>query len=151
MAKFRTTRWWSPPAPPTTISATTSGKPLAPGLKTIEDATEIRSRLLLAFERAEREQNPEERRAWLNFVIVGGGPTGVELAGALGEIANDTLRHDFRHIDPREAAILLVEGEPRVLPTFPAGSLGQGRAAVDRARRAHPHQRARDADRCRAA
>ncbi len=92
---------------------------LAPGLKTIENATEIRSRLLLAFERAEREQNPEERRAWLNFVIVGGGPTGVELAGALGEIANDTLRHDFRHINPREASILLVEGEPRVLPTFP--------------------------------
>ena len=92
---------------------------LAPGLKTIENATEIRSRLLLAFERAEREQNPEERRAWLNFVIVGGGPTGVELAGALGEIANDTLRHDFRHINPREAAIVLVEGEPRVLPAFP--------------------------------
>jgi NADH:ubiquinone reductase (H+-translocating) len=92
---------------------------LAPGLKTIENATEIRSRLLLAFERAEREHNAEERRAWLNFVIVGGGPTGVELAGALGEIANDTLRHDFRHIDPREAAIMLVEGEPRVLPTFP--------------------------------
>jgi NADH dehydrogenase len=92
---------------------------LAPGLKTIENATEIRSRLLLAFERAEREQNAEERRAWLNFVIVGGGPTGVELAGALGEIANDTLRHDFRHINPREAAIMLVEGEPRVLPGFP--------------------------------
>jgi NADH dehydrogenase len=92
---------------------------VAPGLKTIENATEIRSRLLLAFERAEREGNPAARRAWLNFVIVGAGPTGVELAGALGEIANDTLRRDFRHIDPREAAILLVEGEPRVLPTFP--------------------------------
>src|SRR5664279_3432447 len=92
---------------------------VAPGLKTIENATAIRSRLLLAFERAERERDPAERRAWLNFVIVGGGPTGVELAGALGEIANDTLRHDFRHIDPREAAIMLVEGEPRVLPTFP--------------------------------
>jgi NADH:ubiquinone reductase (H+-translocating) len=92
---------------------------LAPGLKTIENATEIRSRLLLAFERAEREPDPAGRRAWLNFVIVGAGPTGVELAGALGEIANDTLRYDFRHIDPREAAILLVEGEPRVLPTFP--------------------------------
>jgi NADH dehydrogenase len=92
---------------------------VAPGLKTIENATEIRSRLLLAFERAERERDPAERRAWLNFVIVGGGPTGVELAGALGEIANDTLRRDFRHIDSREAAILLMEGEPRVLPTFP--------------------------------
>jgi NADH dehydrogenase len=92
--------------------------PLAPGLKTVEDATEIRSRLLFAFERAEREADEANRRAWLNFVIVGGGPTGVELAGALGEIANDTLRHDFRHINPREAQILLVEGEPRVLPSF---------------------------------
>ncbi|MEO8592118.1 MAG: NAD(P)/FAD-dependent oxidoreductase [Candidatus Solibacter sp.] len=92
----------------------------APGLKTIEDATEIRSRLLLAFERAERTTDPAERRAWLNFVVVGGGPTGVELAGALGEIANDTVRHDFRHIDPAESSILLVEGEGRVLPGFPA-------------------------------
>jgi NADH dehydrogenase len=92
---------------------------LAPGLKTVEDATEIRSRLLLAFEKAERETDPQERRAWLNFVIVGGGPTGVELAGALGEIANDTLRHDFRRINPKESQILLVEGEPRVLPGFP--------------------------------
>src|ERR1043165_7634899 len=92
---------------------------LAPGLKTIEDATAIRSRLLAAFEQAEREADPERRRAWLNFVIVGGGPTGVELAGALAEIANDTLRHDFRHIDPAEAQILLIEGEDRVLPLFP--------------------------------
>jgi NADH dehydrogenase len=94
--------------------------PLAPGLKTIEDATEIRRRLLLAFECAEREADEAERRAWLTFVIVGGGPTGVELAGALGEIANDTLRHDFRSIDPRESTILLVEGADRVLPSFPA-------------------------------
>jgi NADH:ubiquinone reductase (H+-translocating) len=93
---------------------------LAPGLKTIENATEIRSRLLLAFERAEREPDAAQRRAWLNFVIVGGGPTGVELAGALGEIANDTLRLDFRHINPSEAQIVLIEGEPRVLPGFPA-------------------------------
>jgi NADH dehydrogenase len=92
---------------------------LAPGLKTIENATAIRSRLLAAFEHAEREHDPAVRRAWLNFVIVGGGPTGVELAGALGEIARDTLRHDFRHIDPAEAQILLVEGEPRLLPHFP--------------------------------
>ena len=92
---------------------------LAPGLKTIEDATEIRSRLLAAFEHAEREPDLAKRRTWLNFVIVGGGPTGVELAGALGEIANDTLRHDFRHINPSEARILLIEGEGRVLPTFP--------------------------------
>jgi NADH dehydrogenase len=92
---------------------------LAPGLKTVEDATEIRSRLLAAFEHAEREPDPVKRRPWLNFVIVGGGPTGVELAGALGEIANDTLRHDFHHIDPREAQITLVEGESRLLPGFP--------------------------------
>jgi NADH dehydrogenase len=93
--------------------------PLAPGLKTIEDATEIRRRILLAFEFAEREPDAAERRAWLTFVIVGGGPTGVELAGALGEIANDTLRHDFRRINPAESTILLVEGTDRVLPSFP--------------------------------
>jgi NADH dehydrogenase len=94
--------------------------PLAPGLKTVEDATEIRGRVLEAFERAEREPDAARRQAWLTFVIVGGGATGVELAGALGEIANDTLRHDFRHIDPSESRILLVEGEDRVLPSFPA-------------------------------
>ena len=93
--------------------------PLAPGLKTVEDATEIRSRVLDAFERAEREPDLDKRRAWLTFVIVGGGPTGVELAGALGEIANDTLRHDFRRINPADAEILLIEGEDRVLPLFP--------------------------------
>ena len=93
--------------------------PLAPGLKTVEDATEIRSRVLDAFERAEREPDLVNRRAWLTFVIVGGGPTGVELAGALGEIANDTLRHDFRRINPADAEILLIEGEDRVLPLFP--------------------------------
>jgi NADH dehydrogenase len=92
---------------------------LAPGLKTIEDATAIRSRILQAFESAEREPDSDERRAWLTFVIVGAGPTGVELAGALGEIANDTLRHDFRRINPAEANILLLEGGERVLPSFP--------------------------------
>jgi len=92
---------------------------VAPGLKTIENATAIRSRLLAAFENAERETDAAKRREWLNFVIVGGGPTGVELAGALSEIANDTLRHDFHHIDPTEANIVLVEGESRVLPVFP--------------------------------
>ena len=93
-------------------------EPLAPGLKTVEDATEIRRRILLAFEEAEREPDPDRRHAWLTFVIVGGGPTGVELAGALGEIANDTLRRDFYHINPTESRILLVEGEDRVLPSF---------------------------------
>jgi NADH dehydrogenase len=94
-------------------------EPLAPGLKTIEDATEIRRRILIAFEEAEREPDADVRRAWLTFVVVGAGPTGVELAGALGEIANDTLRHDFRHINPAEARILLVEGSGRVLPPYP--------------------------------
>ncbi|HEY2015302.1 MAG TPA: FAD-dependent oxidoreductase, partial [Bryobacteraceae bacterium] len=89
------------------------------GLKTIEDATAIRSRVLAAYEHAERETDAEKRRAWLNFVIVGGGPTGVELAGALGEIANDTLRHDFHHINPAESQILLIEGAKHVLPLFP--------------------------------
>ena len=92
---------------------------IAPGLKTIENATAIRSKLLVAFEHAEREPDAAKRQEWLNFVIVGGGPTGVELAGALGEIARDTLRHDFRHINPAEAQILLIEGEPRLLPNFP--------------------------------
>ncbi len=94
-------------------------KPNAPGLKSIEDATEIRKKILFAFEAAERETAAERRRAWLTFVLVGGGPTGVELAGALAEIANDTLRHDFRSIDPRDAAIILIEGAGRILQTFP--------------------------------
>jgi NADH:ubiquinone reductase (H+-translocating) len=92
---------------------------LAPGLKTVEDATEIRSRVLRAFELAECETDPDRRHALLSFVIVGGGPTGVELAGALGEIANDTLRHDFRRINPAEAQIQLVEGDDRLLTAFP--------------------------------
>ena len=91
----------------------------APALKTIEDATEIRSRILLAFEKAEREPDTEARRAWLTFVVVGAGPTGVELAGALGEIANDTLRDDFRHIDPTGACIILIEAGERLLPVYP--------------------------------
>jgi NADH:ubiquinone reductase (H+-translocating) len=91
----------------------------APGLKTVEDATDIRRRILLAFETAEREADPEKRRAMMTFVIVGGGPTGVELAGALAEIANDTLKHDFRHIDPSSARIFLVEGGDRLLPSYP--------------------------------
>jgi NADH dehydrogenase len=92
---------------------------LAPGLKTIEDAIEIRRRILLAFERAERESDPSRMRTLLTFVVVGGGPTGVELAGALAEIARDTLSHEFRSIDPSHARILLVEGAPRVLSAYP--------------------------------
>ena len=90
----------------------------APGLKTIEDAVEIRRRVLGAFEQAERETNARRRAALLTFVVVGGGPTGVELAGALGELAHHTLRHDFRHIDTTQAKILLVEGAERLLPTY---------------------------------
>lgn len=91
----------------------------APALKTIEDATDTRARVLLAFEAAERETDPEKLRAWMTFVIVGGGPTGVELAGALAEIAHDTLKHDFRRIDPRQTRIVLVETAGRVLPSYP--------------------------------
>jgi NADH dehydrogenase len=91
----------------------------APGLKNVDDATHMRRQILLAFEAAEREPDPQKLRAWMTFVIVGGGPTGVELAGALGEIANDTLRNDFRNITPSEAQIILVEGTDRVLPTYP--------------------------------
>jgi NADH dehydrogenase len=91
----------------------------APGLKTLEDALEMRRRILLAFERAETETNPAERRALLTFVIVGAGPTGAELAGALGEIARHTLRREFRAIDPAEARILLVEGGARALAAYP--------------------------------
>ena len=91
----------------------------APGLKTLEDAVEMRRRILLAFERAETETDLAERRALLTFVIVGAGPTGAELAGALGEIARHTLRREFRSIDPAEARILLVEGGARVLTAYP--------------------------------
>ena len=92
---------------------------VAPGLKSIEDATAIRHKILFAFEAAEREHDPAARRAWLTFVVVGAGPTGVELAGALGEIAKDTLRDEFRSIRPEEANILLLDGSPRVLPPYP--------------------------------
>src|SRR3954467_3251475 len=91
----------------------------APGLKTIEDALEIRRRVLRAFEAAERETDPGRQRAWLNFVIVGGGPTGVELAGALSEIARQTMIRDFRRINPSSARVILVEGRDRVLPPYP--------------------------------
>jgi NADH dehydrogenase len=93
----------------------------APGLKSLDDATRIRRRILIAFEAAEREHVPERRREWMTFVVVGGGPTGVELAGALGEIANDTLRRDFRSINPPDARIILVEMLDRVLPGYPEG------------------------------
>ena len=90
----------------------------APGLKTIEDALEIRRRVLFAYEAAEREPDPAARARWMTFVVVGGGPTGVELAGALAEIARHALRNDFRAIDPGEARVLLMEGQDRLLPSF---------------------------------
>jgi NADH:ubiquinone reductase (H+-translocating) len=94
-------------------------EPLAPGLKRIEDATEIRRRILLAFERAENETDSDERGRLMNLVIVGGGPTGVELAGATAELARRALAKDFRNIDPRIARIILVEAGPRLLSSFP--------------------------------
>jgi NADH:ubiquinone reductase (H+-translocating) len=94
-------------------------EPFAPGLKTIEDALEIRRRVLLAFELAERQAAAGESKAQLNFVVVGGGPTGVELAGTLAEISRHVLAHEFRSIDPARTHILLLEGGPRVLPSYP--------------------------------
>jgi NADH dehydrogenase len=93
--------------------------PFAPGLKTIEDATEIRRRVLLAFELAERQKVEHGWHPPLNFVVIGGGPTGVELAGAISDIAQLYMKHDFRHIDPRKARVLLLEGSPRVLAAYP--------------------------------
>jgi NADH dehydrogenase len=97
----------------------------APGLKSIEEATTIRHKILYAFEVAERISDPEQRRAWLTFVIVGGGPTGVEMAGAIGEIARQTLKDDFRSIRPEEAQIVLLDGSPRLLMSFSKGLSGK--------------------------
>ena len=94
-------------------------KTTAPGLKTVEDALEMRRRIFMAFEATEKETDPEKRRAWLTFVIVGGGPTGVELAGAIAELAFNTLKQYFRNIDTRETKILLLEGLDRILPPYP--------------------------------
>jgi len=102
----------------------------APGLKSIEEATQIRHKILYAFEAAEREQDPGRRRDWLTFVIVGGGPTGVELAGAMAEIAHDTVRHDFRSIHPQDARIFLLEAGPRFLPTYPEDLSAKAKAAL---------------------
>ena len=104
----------------------------APSLKTVEEATNIRQKILLAFERAERSASEAEARAWLTFVIVGAGATGLELAGALAEIANETLKHDFRRINPSEAQILLLEGGPRILTAFPEDLAGKAERLVSR-------------------
>jgi NADH dehydrogenase len=104
----------------------------APGLKTLEDALEIRRRVLLAFERAERERDPVRRQALLTFVVIGGGPTGVEMAGALAEISRQSLTRDFRHIDPGSARILLLEGGPSVLSAFPESLRESARRDLER-------------------
>ena len=104
----------------------------APGLKSLEDAAEIRRRILIAFEAAEREHDPARRAEWMTFVVVGGGPTGVELAGALGEIANDTLRRDFRSINPADARIVLVEALDRVLPPYPPDRSASARRQLEK-------------------
>lgn len=104
----------------------------APGLKSLEDALEIRRRVLFAFEEAEREADAARRRAWLTFVIIGGGPTGVELAGSLSEIAHRALPRDFRRINTRDARIVLIEGQPRVLPTYPERLSEDARRALER-------------------
>jgi NADH:ubiquinone reductase (H+-translocating) len=103
---------------------------VAPGLKSIEDALEIRRRVLLAYEMAERD--PAHRREWLTFVIIGGGPTGVELAGALAEISRQALSREFQHIDPSHARIILIEGVPRVLPTYSDPLPIKARAQLER-------------------
>lgn len=102
----------------------------APALKTIEDATEIRRRILIAFERGEQSENPAQRRVWLTFVVIGGGPTGVELAGALAEIARHTLRNEFDHINPATARILLVEAAPALLSGYPPELCERARASL---------------------
>ena len=105
---------------------------VAPGLKTIEDATRIRRRVLVAFEAAEREADPDELRAWLRFVIIGAGPTGVELAGALAEIAHQTFKRDFRSFNPADAEILLLDGTDRVLPMYPPALSAKAEASLAR-------------------
>lgn len=103
----------------------------APGLKTLDDALEIRRRILTAFERAEAEDDPDARAAWLTFAIVGAGPTGVELAGTLAEIARHTLRGEFRRADPRRARVLLLEAGPRVLSSFPESLSDKARRQLE--------------------
>jgi NADH dehydrogenase len=107
-------------------------EPSAPGLKTLEDATSIRRRVLLSFERAERESDPLRRAAYLTFVIVGGGPTGVELAGAIAELAHQNLPEEFRHIDTRKARVVLIEAGPRILPSFTEDLSAYAHASLER-------------------
>ncbi len=114
----------------------------APGLKTLDDALEIRRRILIAFERAEREPDPAKRAAWLTFVVIGGGPTGVELAGTLAEIARHTLTDEFRSIDPAKASVLLLEGGVAHSEYLSRSVVGKGRATVAATRRRGARRRA---------
>ena len=106
--------------------------PFAPGLKRIEDATEIRRRILTAFEQAELTQDPAEREAWTTFVVVGGGPTGVEMAGAIADMAREALARDFRNFNPAEARILLIEAGPRLLAAYPEHLSAYAQRALER-------------------
>jgi len=106
--------------------------PFAPGLKSLDDATAIRRRILLAFEQAETSDDPHERRRLGNFVIIGGGPTGVELAGAIAELSKKALIKDFRNIDPRHARIILIEAGPRLLPSFPERLSARAKRSLER-------------------
>ncbi|MBI5320373.1 NAD(P)/FAD-dependent oxidoreductase [Bradyrhizobium sp.] len=107
-------------------------EPFAPGLKTLEDATTLRRRILVAFERAERESDPDKRAALLTFVIVGAGPTGVEMAGTIADMARDTLPRDFRNIDTRKARVVLIEAGPRVLAGFPEDLSAYAQRSLER-------------------
>ncbi len=107
-------------------------EPLAPGLKTIEDATSMRRRILTAFEEAERETDPAKVRAWLTFVVVGGGPTGVELAGMLCELSRETLRGNFRRIDAASAEVILIEATDRILPSYPPALSAKAARSLER-------------------
>jgi len=105
---------------------------VAPGLKTVENALEMRRRIFVAFEAAEKETDPEKRRAWLTFIVVGGGPTGVELAGAIAELAYSTLKQDFRNINTADTQILLLEGLERILPPYAPELSTKAEAALQR-------------------
>ena len=121
----------------------------APGLKTIDDATYLRRRILLAFEKAETEPDAAERARLLNFVVVGGGPTGVEMAGAIAELAKRALAADFRSIDPRAARIILVEAAPRLLHAVRSVAVGSREELARAARRRGAARRGRHRARCR--
>ncbi len=107
-------------------------KAIAPSLKTVEDALNIRRRIFLAFEAAERETDPQKKAEWMTFVVIGGGPTGVELAGAIGELSKNTLKDDFRHIRPSEAKIILLEGKDRILLAYPPKLSGEAVKALEK-------------------